>query len=78
MNRLGNYFSDTAYQEINELKTPVGEYFHGEFENEASREFYLFKLRNFSNERCKQQIEELKTDSKNGFMFKVKRTGIKN
>ena len=44
MNRLENHFSDTAYQQIYQLKTPDEEYFQLEIENEAEREVNPFKL----------------------------------
>ena len=78
MNWLGNYFSDTIYQEMNELKTPDEEFYYIEFENGAKREVNPFKLWNFLYEACKPQIKGSKTDSKNWFSFKVKTTGIEN
>ena len=36
------------------------------------REVNPFKLRNFLSDKCNQKVEELTTDSKNGFSFKVK------
>ena len=78
MNRLGNYFSNTANQEINQFKTLDEECYHIEFENKDEREVNPCKLRHILNKKRKQQIEKLKTDSRNGFSFKVEKTGTKN
>ena len=37
------------------------------------REVNPFKLRNFLSSKCNQKINELTTDSKNGFSFKIKK-----
>ena len=62
MNQLGNYFSDTAYQEIVQYKKSAEEYYRVEFEHEAKREVNPHSLRNFLNERCKQKTEKTTTE----------------
>ena len=47
MNRLENHFSDTAYQQIYQLKTPDEEYYHIDNENEVKIKMNPFKLRDF-------------------------------
>ena len=78
MNRLGNYFSDRANQEIIQLKTPDEEFYQIEIINEAKRELNHFKLRNFLSETRKQQKEELKAVRRIGYFFKVKINGANN
>ena len=43
-----------------------------EFQDETKRVVNPFKLWNFLSDKCNQKVEELRTDSKNGFSFKVK------
>ena len=57
MKGYGNYISDTAYEEISELIEPDIKYYHIKIENKIKREVNRFKLRNFLNEKCKQQVE---------------------
>ena len=70
--RLGDYYTDVLQQELNEIKEPEEIYYHIEFQDETKREVNPFKLRNFLSDECNQKVEELTTDSKNGFSFKVK------
>ena len=70
--RLGNYYTDVLQQELNEDKEPEEIYDHIEFKNETKRDINPFKLRNFLSANCNQNVEELTTDSKNGFSIKVK------
>ena len=48
-------------------------YYHIEFDDEIKREVNPFKLRNFLSDKCIQKVNDLKTDSKNGFSFKGKK-----
>ena len=57
---------------MNEIKESEEKYYHIEFHYWTKREFSPFKLRNFLNNKCNQKVEELSTDSKNGFSFKFK------
>ena len=43
-------------------------YFHIEFQDEVNP----FRLRNFLMDKCSQKVEELTTDSRNRFFFKVR------
>ena len=70
--RLGDYYTDVLQQELNEIKEPEEIYYHIEFQDETKRDVNPFKLRNFLSDKCNQKVEELTTDSKNGFSFKVK------
>ena len=70
--RLGDYYTDVLQQELSEIKEPEEIYYHIEFQNEIKRDVYPFKVRNFLIEKCNQKLEELTTDSKNRFFFKVK------
>ena len=49
MNRFGNYFPDTTYQELYQFKTPDEETFHIDFEDEQKSEVNPFDQQNFLN-----------------------------
>ena len=70
-NRLGDYYTDVLQQKLIENKEPEGIYYNIEFQGETERDILPFKLRNFLSDKCNHKIEELTTDSKNGFSFKV-------
>ena len=72
MNWLRDYYTEVLQQELNEIKEPEEIYYHIEFQAETKREVNPFKIRNFVSDKCNQKFEELTTDSKNGFSFKVK------
>ena len=72
MHRLGDYYTELQYQELIEIKEPEEIYYHIEFHDETKREVNPFKLRPFLSDECNRKVEELTTDSKNGFSFKVK------
>ena len=69
--RLGDYYTDVLQQELNEIKEPEEMFYHIEFQDDTKRDFNPFKLRNFLSDKCNQKVEELTTDSKNEFSFKV-------
>ena len=71
MHCLRDYYTEVLQQELNEIKEPE-EIYYIEFQDETKREVNPFKLRNFLSDKCNQKVEELTTDSKNGFSFKVK------
>ena len=72
MHCLRDYYTEVLQQELNEIKEPEEIYYHIEFQDETKRDVNPFKLRNFLSDKCNQKVEELTTDSKNGFSFKVK------
>ena len=47
-------------------------YYHIDFQDDTKREVNPFRLRNFLSDKCNQKVEELTTESKNGFFFKDK------
>ena len=71
MHCLRDYYTEVL-QVLKEIKEPEETYYHNEFQDEPKREVNPFKLRNFLSDKCNQKVEELTTDSKNGFSFKVK------
>ena len=60
------------------MPTPDEEYYYIEFKKEDRRKVNPLKLKNILNEKNKNQLEELKTDSRNGFSLKVKKAVLKN
>ena len=46
MNQLGNYFPETLYKEISQLKEPDEDYYHIEFENETRKQINSLRLQN--------------------------------
>ena len=44
-----------------------------DFDDEIKRDVNPLKLRNFRSDKCNEKVEELITDSKNGFSLKLKR-----
>ena len=70
--RLGDYYTDVLQQELNEIKEPEEIYHHIELQDETKRDENPFKLQNFLSDKCNQKVEELTTDNKIGFSFKVK------
>ena len=72
MHCLGDYYTDVLQRELNEFKEPEEINYHNEFQDETKREVNPFKLRNFLSDKCNQKVDELTTNSKNGFSFKIK------
>ena len=54
------------------MKEPEEIYYHIELQDETKREINPFKLQSFLSDKCNQKVQELTTDNKNGFSFKVK------
>ena len=52
MNRLENFFSDTTYQDINQLKVSDKECYYVDFEDEFKEQVNPFKHRNFLNKNA--------------------------
>ena len=69
--RLGDYYTDVLQQELNEIREPEEIYYHIEFQDETKTDIHPCKLRNFLSDMCNHKMEELTTDSKNGFSFKI-------
>ena len=69
---LRKYYSEVLQQELNEIKEPEEIYHHIEFKDKTMKQVTPFKLRNFLSDKFNQTVEQLTTDSKNGFSFKVK------
>ena len=55
------------------MKEPNEEHNHTEFKNKTKRD-----INTYNQQKCKEQIEELTTDGRNGLSFKLKRTVTKN
>ena len=72
MHCLWDYYTEVLQQELNEIKEYEEIYSHIEFHDKTKREVNPFKIRNFLSDKCSQNVEELTTDSKNGFSFKDK------
>ena len=72
MHCLGDYNKEVWKQDLNESKQPEEIYYHFEIHDEIMREVNPSKLRNLLSDRCNQKVEELTTDCKYGFSFKVK------
>ena len=72
MHCLRDYYTEVLQQDLNEIKEPEEIYNHIEFQDETKREGNPFKLPSFLSDKCNQKVEELTTDSKNRFSFKVK------
>ena len=72
MHCLKNYYIEVQRQELNGVKGPEEIYYRIELQDETMREVNPFKLRNLWSDKCNQKVEEITTDSKNGFSFKVK------
>ena len=71
MHYLKDYYTEALKQELNIIKK-AEEIYYIEFHDETMREVNPFKLRTFLRDTCKQNVEELTTDSKNGISFKFK------
>ena len=72
MHCLIDYYTEVLQQELNEIEEPEEIYYHVEFQDLTKGEVNPFKLRNFLSDKCNQKVEELTTESKNRFSFKVK------
>ena len=72
MHCLRDYYTEVVQQALNEIKEPEELYYRIEIQDETKREVYPFKLRNFLGDKCNKKVEELTTDSKKWFSFKVK------
>ena len=70
--RLGDYYTDVLQHELNEIKETEEIYYHVELQDVTNRDVNPLKLRNFLSDKYNQRVEELTTDSKNGFSFKFK------
>ena len=57
---------------MNEIKEPEEIHYLIEFQDQTKKEVNPFKLRKLLSDKCNQKVEELTTDSKNRFSFKVK------
>ena len=71
MHRLGDYYKEVLQEEMNKVKESEEIYHHFEFHDEAKRKVHSFKLRSFLSGKCNQRVEELATNSKIRFSFKV-------
>ena len=72
MHCLGDDSTEVLQQELSEIKEHAEIYYQIEFKDETMREVNPFTLWNFLSDKCNQKVEELTTDSKNSFSFKVK------
>ena len=73
MNHIRDYYTEVLLQQIlNEIEETKEKHYHIEFHDETMREVNRFKIRNFLSNKCNQKVEELTTDIKNRFSFKVK------
>ena len=70
MHQLRDYYKELLQQELNEIKERE-EIYYIEFQDETKSEVNTFKQLNFLSDKCNQKVDELTTDSKNGFSFKV-------
>ena len=57
---------------LKEIKERKEIYYHIEFHDETMREVYPSKPQTSLSDKCNQMVQELTTDSKVGFSFKVK------
>ena len=74
MLRLRDYYTGVLQHEPNGIKEPEEIYYPIEFHDETKRLVNPFKLQNFLSDnisKCNQKVEELTSDSKNRFSFKV-------
>ena len=72
MHCVRDFYTKVLKQELIKIKKTEEIYYHTEVRDETKREVYHYKLRNFLGDKWNQKAEELPTDSKNGFSFKVK------
>ena len=73
MQRRGYFYTDLLQHELNDIKEPEEIYYPIEFEEGFKRNVNPSKLTNSFSNTCSQKDNELTTDNKNGFSFKVKR-----
>ena len=71
MNFLGDY-TQVLQQELKEIKGTEEIYYHIEFPKRNQERSILSKYEIFLSDKYNEKAEELATDSKNGFSFKVK------
>ena len=71
MHCLRGLYTEVLEQELDEIKEREENYYHIELQDETKREVNPLKLRNLLSDKFNQKVEELTTDNKNGFSFKV-------
>ena len=64
MHRLRKFFTGTAYQEISQFRELDEEYYQMKLGYENNREVNPLKLQNSLKEKCKQEVQDLKTGRK--------------
>ena len=69
---LRESYTEVLQQEKIELKEPEDIYYHIELHDETKGEVNPFVLRKLLSDKCNQNVEQLTTESKNGFSSKVK------